>query len=124
MNVYRVWEANRKVFLWPENWIEPELRDGKSIFFKELENELMQNDVTKDTAEAAFLHYLEKIDEVTRLEICGFYHELKKEGSKILVNTLHVFRRTRGKPHKYYYRQRGEHAIWTPWEKVVFGHRR
>jgi hypothetical protein len=23
---YRVWEANRKVFLYPENWIEPELR--------------------------------------------------------------------------------------------------
>ena len=24
---YRVWEANRKVFLYPENWIEPELRE-------------------------------------------------------------------------------------------------
>ena len=24
MNRYRVWEANRKVFLYPENWIEPE----------------------------------------------------------------------------------------------------
>ena len=23
---YRVWEANRKIFLYPENWIEPELR--------------------------------------------------------------------------------------------------
>ena len=23
---YRVWDANRKVFLYPENWIEPELR--------------------------------------------------------------------------------------------------
>src|SRR5262245_18644975 len=23
---YRVWEANRKVFLYPENWIEPDLR--------------------------------------------------------------------------------------------------
>ncbi|MEP6879600.1 MAG: neuraminidase-like domain-containing protein, partial [Nitrosospira sp.] len=23
MRKYRVWEANRKVFLWPENWIEP-----------------------------------------------------------------------------------------------------
>ena len=37
---YRVWEANRKVFLYPENWIEPELRDGKSSFFKELESQL------------------------------------------------------------------------------------
>src|SRR5690606_23101942 len=30
MKSYRVWEANRKVFLYPENWIEPELRDDKS----------------------------------------------------------------------------------------------
>ncbi|CAM5487717.1 Virulence plasmid A protein OS=Streptomyces fumanus OX=67302 GN=GCM10018772_40510 PE=4 SV=1 [Streptomyces fumanus] len=30
MKRYRVWEANRKVFLYPENWLEPELRDEKS----------------------------------------------------------------------------------------------
>jgi len=23
---YRVWDANRRIFLYPENWIEPELR--------------------------------------------------------------------------------------------------
>ena len=27
---YRLWEANRKVFLFPENWLEPELRDDKT----------------------------------------------------------------------------------------------
>ncbi len=42
---YRVWEANRKIFLYPENWIEPELRDDKSPFFEELEGELLQNDL-------------------------------------------------------------------------------
>ena len=26
MQKYRVWEANRKVFLYPENWIKSELR--------------------------------------------------------------------------------------------------
>jgi len=136
MKTYRVWEANRKVFLWPENWIEPELRDDKSMFFKELENELMQNDVTVDTAETAFLHYLEKLDEVTRLEICGIYHQLQfgrpkiplpgeeqaieqQEGkTKRLVDILHVFGHTRGTPRKYYYRQRVNSARWTPWEKV------
>ena len=24
---YRVWQANRKEFLYPENWLEPEHRD-------------------------------------------------------------------------------------------------
>ena len=27
---YRVWEANRKVFVYPENYLEPEQRDDKS----------------------------------------------------------------------------------------------
>ena len=30
---YRAWEANRKVFLYPENWIEPELRPDKGRVF-------------------------------------------------------------------------------------------
>jgi hypothetical protein len=30
MKNYRVWEANRKVFLYPENWLEPEWRNDRS----------------------------------------------------------------------------------------------
>ena len=71
MKRYRVWEANRKVFLFPENWLEPELRDNKSPFFKDLESELLQSDITDDTAAIALVHYLEKLDEVAKLEICG-----------------------------------------------------
>lgn len=37
MKNYRMWEANRKVFLYPENWIEPSLRDDKSPAFLEFE---------------------------------------------------------------------------------------
>jgi hypothetical protein len=113
MKNYRVWEANRKVFLYPENWIEPELRDNKSPFFVDLENELLQNEVTKDTAEGAFLNYLEKLDEVARLEICGMYFQ-----SESASNILHVFGRTRGTPHIYYYRKRINRAYWTPWERI------
>ena len=108
---YRVWEANRKVFLYPENWIEPELRDNKSPFFKDLESELLQNEVTLETVEGAFRRYLEKLDEVARLEISGMYYQ---EGEEI----LHVFGRTRGIPHIYYYRRWENSADWTPWERV------
>jgi hypothetical protein len=34
MKRYRVWQANREVFLWPENWLYPELRDDQSPMFK------------------------------------------------------------------------------------------
>ena len=130
MKNYRVWEANRKVFLYPENWVEPELRDNKSPFFKDLENQLLQNEVTMDTVEDAFLNYLEKLDEVARLEIVGMYHQEEypegavsesgdvRTGAQPIVNLLHVFGRTRGTPHIYYYRQWVNSSYWTPWEKV------
>ena len=57
MKQYRVWEANRKVFVSPENWIEPELRTDKTPFFKRLEGELMQAEVTAEAAEDALRHY-------------------------------------------------------------------
>lgn len=111
MKNYRVWEANRKVFLYPENWIEPELRDNKSPFFVDLENELLQNEVTMDTVEQSFLNYLEKLAEVARLEMCGMYYQ-ENDG------ILHVFGRTRGTPHIYYYRRWIDEKYWTPWERV------
>ena len=64
---YRVWEANRKIWLYPENWIEPELRDDKTPFFKELESELLQSDLDDAAAEQALLHYLEKLDRGRRV---------------------------------------------------------
>jgi hypothetical protein len=114
MKNFRLWQANRKVFLYPENWIEPELLPQiiKSSFFKELENDLLQNDVTKDSVETAFLNYLEKLDGVSRLEVKAMWYEDAKR-------TLHVVARTYGgDPKIYYYRQFIENRRWTPWVKI------
>src|SRR4029077_3953254 len=51
MQRYRLWEANRRIFVNPEKWLEQELRDGKSPFFLELESELLKSDITDDLAE-------------------------------------------------------------------------
>ncbi len=116
MKRYRVWEANRKVFLFPENWLEPELRDNKSPFFKDLEGELLQSDITDDAAAVALLHYLEKLDEVARLEICGMYLEENEAGTQA-DDIVHVIARTAGARRAYYYR-RLDGGAWLPWEKV------
>ncbi|MCP4407030.1 MAG: hypothetical protein GY807_04590 [Gammaproteobacteria bacterium] len=109
---YRVWEANRKVFLYPENWIEPELRDDKSPFFKELENELLQDEVNGATVERAFRHYLEKLDEVARLDVCSLYHEEDRQ-------VLHTFARTFSEPHIYYHRYKDtKTGVWAAWKKI------
>ncbi|HXR99798.1 MAG TPA: neuraminidase-like domain-containing protein, partial [Pyrinomonadaceae bacterium] len=116
---YRVWEANRKILLYPENWIEPELRDGKSVFFEELENELLQSEVTMDTAETALQHYLEKLHEVARLEIAGMYHQQEFDNdNKPVLDVMHVIGRTFSAPHVYFYRRQIDATSWTAWEKV------
>lgn len=108
---YRVWEANRKVFLFPENWIEPELRDDKSIFFTELENELQQAAITDDAVETAYLEYLNKLHQVAHLEVVSTYEDEEAQ-------TFHVMARTYANPHVYYYRQWAIGGEWTPWERV------
>jgi len=114
MKRYRVWEANRNIFLFPENWLEPEFRDDKTHLFRELESDLLQGDVSNDLVEDAFLKYLKKLEELARLNIVGMYVEEKDEAAS---NTLHVIGRTYSTPNKYFYR-RYAHAMWTPWEPV------
>ena len=111
MKNYRVWEANRKVFLYPENWIEPDLRDNKSPFFEALENELLQGEVNSDRIENAYINYLQKLAEVARLDVRGLYYEEEQ-------NVLHIFARTFSEPHIYYYRKRLAEQTWTSWERI------
>jgi hypothetical protein len=115
MKRYRVWEANRKVFLWPENWLEPELRDDQSPFFKETMSELLQSDITEDAAATALLDYLSKLEEVAKLEPCGINYVENDTGTADGV--AHLVARTAGARRKYYYRRR-EASGWTPWEEI------
>lgn len=118
MKNYRVWEANRKIFLYPENWIEPELRDDKTPFFRALEGELLQTNLTNETAAAAFRGYLEQLDTVARLEAVALYQEKEVRNGQTVVDHLHVFGRTAGEPHQYFYRRWVDRRYWTPWEGV------
>ncbi|HEX4962204.1 MAG TPA: neuraminidase-like domain-containing protein [Thermoanaerobaculia bacterium] len=115
MKRYRVWEANRKVFLWPENWLEPELRDDQSPIFKETMSELLQSDITEDSAATALLNYLSKLEEIAKLEPCGFHYAENEPGTA--DDVVHVVARTAGAHRKYYYRRR-EGLSWTPWEQI------
>jgi hypothetical protein len=112
---YRVWEANRKVFLYPENWLEPELRDDQSPFFKEAMSELLQGDITEDRAAVALLNYLSKLEEVAKLEPCGLHFVENDPGTS--DDIVHVVARTPGANRKYFYRRR-DSSGWTPWEQI------
>ena len=112
MRLYQLTVASKKVFICPENYIEPELRDNKSPFFKELESELLQGEVTNDSVEKALVNYLEKLHDVARLDICGTYEDTEAQ-------ELHVFGRSFNNPPQYYYRKRNlKTQVWTAWDRV------
>ena len=108
---YRVWEANRKVFLYPENWIEPELRDDQTPFFQEFMDEIMQSGITNENALDAYHNYLTKLDMVAELEVMQHYYDEDKD-------ELHVVARGNTQPYIYYYRKWVDRSRWTPWEKI------
>jgi peptidoglycan hydrolase-like protein with peptidoglycan-binding domain len=120
MQRYRIWEANRKVFCYPENWIEPGLRDDKSPFYKELESELLQKDINPQTIQDAMKSYLFKVDEVAHLKIVGFYVEefFDRQGN-FVPSKIHIFVKTRNAPYFFYYRYYDVvQKNWYPLEKI------
>jgi hypothetical protein len=116
MKRYRVWHANRQIFLFPENWMEPELRLDKTDLFQALESDLLQGDVTRDLVEDAFLGYLKGLDLRARLDIVASY--LEQDLVDPGLSTLHVLGRTYGHPHKYFYRTYSS-GTWSGWEAVT-----
>ncbi len=107
---YRVWEANRKVFLYPENWIEPELRHNKTELFTAFESQLMQSELTADNVERAVLDYARQLHRMSNLEFCAFC-EGEQNGS------YHFFARTRGEPRKLYHTKFSQQS-WSGWAEV------
>ncbi|MGP0019099.1 MAG: neuraminidase-like domain-containing protein [Candidatus Sulfotelmatobacter sp.] len=134
MQNFRVWQANRMVLLYPENWIVPTLRDDQTPLFQTFANALLQNPITEDNVEQAYLDYLNGLNTIARLDIRGCYWQSDAQSSPSPAGTqdatndvLHVFGRTMNPPYSYFYRrllncsqygQTGGGAIWTAWEPV------
>jgi hypothetical protein len=124
---YRVWEANRKIFLWPENYIEPDLRDDKTPLFQELESELLQTDITDQNVLDAYTKYIRGFEEVASLTITGAYHDVRVDGAHT-IDVLHLFGAASTDPPTHYYRtgrnliasgrNTQQAAMWSPWQKI------
>ncbi|MBO3093578.1 neuraminidase-like domain-containing protein [Cellulomonas dongxiuzhuiae] len=121
---YRVWEANRKILLYPENWIEPELRTDQTPPFRALAGTLTQADLDERTAAEALRLYIEGLADVAGMRVAGLCHEYADDGS---LRTTYVFGRTSFEPKTYWYRRFTRPASvrhddpsgsWTAWEPL------
>ncbi|KAF7917723.1 uncharacterized protein EAE98_010139 [Botrytis deweyae] len=119
MQSYTLWEAHRKMFLYPENWIHPTLRDDKSQLFEQLEANLMQKDMSLNTFTNSILTYVISLNEIASLDVISYLHEWHEESEEI----FHLFGRTRVSPHTFYYRSltllnENNDIFWRPWTKI------
>ncbi len=110
---YRVWEANRKVFLYPENYMLPDLRDHRSHIFKIAERDLLQGNLDNDTIEQVFKRYLSEFVQIGSLEIVHVLY-VKRDG----VWEYLLFGRTQQEPFRYFMRRFNGKKHWEPWEPI------
>jgi len=111
---YRLWEANRKVFLYPENYLDPGLRKLKTPLYKELEDELLQNDITDEAVTRAYTHYFDRFDELAGLRVVDKFDAF---------STRYYLGKTQSNPAVYYYRIAeldffGAVVGWQPWIRI------
>lgn len=116
---YELWVANRQVFLYPENYLLPELRPNASPLFDNLESDLRQNNCDADLAETAFENYLRGLVAASNLVVAAQYNETRTDGSIV----LHVFAHTRGTPYQWSYRTRTKQSgssigVWSAWQSL------
>lgn len=119
MKNYRVWEANRKVFLYPENWIEPELRNDKTPLFETMKSALLQSDISTQAGEESLRTFLNGLASISKLDIRCICNEPETNDVLLQGKTLHVLARTFSEPHQYLHRFRNnETGIWSPWRQL------
>lgn len=115
MGRYRVWEANRKILLYPENWADPELVTG-SPEFERWKTQTSQPGATARIVEDEFGRYLKGLASYSNLTIVAVHQ------TRAPSDDLHVIARTSGERGRFLYRVRSS-GRWTPWRDcgVDFG---
>jgi hypothetical protein len=116
MKQYRLWEAARKVFLYPENWLLPELRITRSALFEAALAELLQEDPTPERVSRIAARYLEQLHPLANPEVVAVWHEALHEGDDI----VHLIAQSQHQPARTYHRRYEHDAYWTPWEELPF----
>ncbi|MDN5201284.1 neuraminidase-like domain-containing protein [Fulvivirgaceae bacterium BMA10] len=121
---YRIWEANRKVFLYPENYLDPSLRTDMTPEFKEFDNKLLQNKINKENVSDAYTEYFHEFNVLAELiPVASYSAKVPRMTASGLAgspaNTIFFIGRTNTTPATYYYRRHDvDNLTWSPWEKI------
>ncbi|MDJ0630062.1 MAG: neuraminidase-like domain-containing protein [Rhodobacter sp.] len=132
---YRQWEANQKLLLYPQNYIEPDLRYITSPQFEELLQAVSGKDLTEDAVETAVNTYMAGVAKCCDLSLCSLYVDRHRGGAVPGDATYHLLARAQWEPGRFFYRKLEadfktiaelndpSHYLkaldWTFWQEVV-----
>lgn len=73
MHQYPLWAANQELKHFPALYLAPPLRLNKTDNFRQLENDINQNQIQPDTVQTAVLAYLARFEEIANLNVLNGY---------------------------------------------------
>jgi hypothetical protein len=111
MKRYRVWEANREVFLYPENWLIESERPSRTEIYQKLEQEVHQGQSTADYLQTVALNYVDRLDGLAHLQVTG-------TASDPSTGTIYVVGRSLTDPPVFYLRSLSN-GVWTGWKQIT-----
>ncbi|MEO7179069.1 MAG: neuraminidase-like domain-containing protein, partial [Allosphingosinicella sp.] len=116
---YRLWEANRKVYLYPENYVDPELLQGASPLYNQFKDEILQNEIDEPHVAQAYTAYFTGLAEQANLYPVSVYLSAAADArTGEETETHYLFGRTNTEPYTYFHRTLHQTGIWTPWQKI------
>jgi len=125
---YTTWRANQEVFLYPEDYIQPELRKNKTTLFAATGVALKQVDLSNpDNAEKVFRNYMNGFLEIAGLKTVGCAAR-SYELNGVPVKELCMVGITRHQPYHHYWRiatfidtkKNGQYkpVNWGEWKEI------
>ena len=110
MKRYRIWEANREVFLYPENWLIESQRPNRTEIYQQFEQGVRQGELTADYLESVVMNYIDALNGIAHLLVTGTCEDPAS-------NDIYVVARSLADPPTYYLRSFTSGA-WTGWAKI------
>jgi len=116
MSRYRIWEANREVFLFPENWLIESQRPNRTETYQTFEQEVRQGESTADYLETVVLNYIDRLDGLAHLRVTGTCEDPES-------GTIYVVARALADPPVFYLRtyvrtSPSAAGAWSGWTKI------
>ncbi|MBX2867804.1 MAG: hypothetical protein KTR18_03985 [Acidiferrobacterales bacterium] len=102
---YRLWEANQKLLLYPQNYIEPELRYITSPEFETLRQAVSGSGISDDSVESAVNTYMNGLASACDLSICSFFADRNASDGGIAHATYHILAKAKWEPGRFFYRK-------------------